>query len=233
MSAKEENAYPGVNMHRTVAIIDDAAFGNPVVLDLYRVSSTTENEYDFPFYFQGQVMTTNFEYVTEPSLNKMGEEFGYQHLFQEAHAKPLDNMAQLSWFNENRFYTITTSSPDGDELLFGRIGATDPSYNLRRDPVFIVRRKGTSNTLFATTYEVNGGYSPVTEIGRNTYSEIKSLNVLQQTDEYSVVEINHVTNGKWIFAMSNTKDSKDKIHTLTIGEQVLEWTGSFHLIQIN
>ncbi len=231
MSAKEENAYPGIKMHRTIALIDDEALENPIVLDLYRVSSAAKNNYDFPYYYQGQVMNTNFDYVTDSSLQKMGDTFGYQHLYQEAQAKPSEHTAQFSWFNGKNFYTTTTTSSDGDQLLFGRLGATDPHYNLRRDPVFIVRRKDVSNTLFVTTYEVHGEYSPVTEIAKNSYSQIRTLHIIQNNEEYSVVEITAVSNEKWIFAISNKQEHKDKKHKLMFGEQTLEWKGGFHLFK--
>ena len=233
MSAKENNAYPGVKMHRTMVLIKDATLEYPIVVDLYKISSEKNNNYDFPFYFQGQVMTTNFKYQNIPILEKMGEKFGYQHLWKEAEGKPLEKTAQLSWFNGVNFYTLTTTAASDDELIFGRTGATDPNFNLRRDPVFIIRKNDLSSTLFASTFEVHGEYSPVTEIGTNSYSKVASIEVLRDDEKYSIVEISFISKNRWIFVMTNNKELLNNNHKINLGERTLEWTGGFSLFRNN
>ena len=233
MSAKENNAYPDVKMHRTMVLIKDAILEYPIVLDLYKVLSDKNNNYDFPFYFHGQVMTTNFEYQNIPTLVKMGEKFGYQHLWKEAEGKSLEKTTQLGWFNGEHFYTLTTTSSSDDELIFGRTGASDPNFNLRRDPVFIVRKNGISSTLIASTFEVHGDYSPVTEIATNSYSKVASIEVLRNDEEYSVVEISFTSKDKWTFVMTNKKELLSNKHKINLGERTLEWTGGFYLFQNN
>ncbi len=49
-------------MQRTVAIIKDEDFEKPYVLDIMKVASNKANQYDYPYYFLGQVLNTNFEY---------------------------------------------------------------------------------------------------------------------------------------------------------------------------
>ena len=56
VSAKEVNAYPGTEMLRTMAIIKDQDFEKPYVLDIMKVYSNKANQYDFPYYFLGQVL---------------------------------------------------------------------------------------------------------------------------------------------------------------------------------
>ena len=41
-----------------------------------------------------------------------------------------------------KFYTLTSVTDSSDELLFTRLGANDPEFNLRRDAAFMIRRKG-------------------------------------------------------------------------------------------
>jgi len=80
-SAKEVNAYPGTQMLRTMAIIKDQDFEKPYVLDIMKVTSNKANKYDFPYYFLGQVVQTNFKYSVPKVLTTLGDKNGYQHLF--------------------------------------------------------------------------------------------------------------------------------------------------------
>ncbi|MCF6361751.1 MAG: heparinase II/III family protein, partial [Cyclobacteriaceae bacterium] len=230
MSAKEENAYPGVQMHRTMAMITDDALQYPLVLDIYRVTTSDKNNYDLPFYFQGHVMSANFNYKTNDVLRPMGKSFGYQHLWAIAKGAPNnDQPAQLSWFNGKNFYTLTSNVNKGDSLIFGRIGANDPNYNLRTDPVFILRRTNTSNTVFASTYEVHGEYSPVSEIATNTYSKVKSISIIKNDNDYSVIQIQFLQGNSWVFALSNKGNGGKKEHKIELNNTLLEWSGAYKL----
>lgn len=55
-SASETNAYPGTEMLRTMAIIKDEDLEKPYMLDIMKVSSNKINQYDFSYYFLGQVI---------------------------------------------------------------------------------------------------------------------------------------------------------------------------------
>ena len=55
------------------------------------------------------------------------------------------------WINLNNiriglFYSLTSAAEASDELLFTRVGASDPNFNLRRDAGFMIRRDGVSDT---------------------------------------------------------------------------------------
>ena len=51
-----------------------------------------------------------------------------------------DNI-QFSRLSGGRFYTLTSATNPADELLFTRLGANDPEFNLRRDPALMIRGK--------------------------------------------------------------------------------------------
>ena len=53
VSAFDANAYPGTLMRRTVAVIKGRKFEKPFVLDLFKVQSDGDKQYDLPFYFLG------------------------------------------------------------------------------------------------------------------------------------------------------------------------------------
>lgn len=228
VSAKETNAYPGTELLRTMAIIKDEDFEKPYLLDIMKVTSATANQYDFPFYYFGQLLLTNFEYKTPETLKPLGTKNGYQHLYLEATAKANSGNSKFSWFNNNKFYTITTITGNEDELLFTRIGANDPEFNLRRDPALILRRQNVKNTLFVSTIEAHGSYSPVSESAINSNSSIKELKVVLDSEDYTAIEITNIKGDKKIFVTANTNASKEAKHSIRINDKNYEWSGSYY-----
>ncbi|KAA3656465.1 MAG: chondroitin lyase [Calditrichaeota bacterium] len=58
MSARSTKHYPGVQMQRTLFLVDQEKLTQPIVVDLFRVESTDEHSYDYPIHFHGQLITT-------------------------------------------------------------------------------------------------------------------------------------------------------------------------------
>ena len=228
-SAKESNAYPGTEMLRTMAIIKDTDFEKPYMLDIMKVTSNKANQYDYPYYFLGQVLQTNFEYKTPKTLNTLGNNNGYQHLFVEGTAKASSENSKLSWLNKGKFYTLTSLTNSNDELLFTRIGANDPEFNLRREAAFMLRRKNAKNALFVSTIEAHGSYSPVTESAVNSNSSIKELKVVLDTEDYTAIEITNINGNTKLFITANTNASKEAKHILTINNNEFSWKGPYRL----
>ena len=227
-SAKEENAYPGTEMMRTMAIIKDEDFEKPYVLDVMKIASKTVNKYDFPYYFLGQVLNTNFDYKTPETLKILGSKNGYQHLFVEGSARATSANSKLSWLNKGKFYSLTTVTDNNDELLFTRIGANDPEFNLRREAALMLRRKNTKNTLFVTAIEAHGSYNVVSESAINSKSNIKELKVVLDTQDYTAISMTTVKGSTRLFITANTNASKEANHTLKINEKSYTWTGSYY-----
>ncbi|WP_298237887.1 alginate lyase family protein [uncultured Algibacter sp.] len=228
VSAKENNAYPGTEMLRTMAIIKDEDFEKPYMLDIMKVTSNKANKYDFPYYFLGQVIQTNFIYKTPNTLNTLGNKNGYQHLYVEGIAKALNENSKLLWLNKGKFYTLTSVTNSEDELMFTRIGANDPEFNLRREAAIMLRRKNTKNTLFVSTIEAHGAYSPVTESAVNSNSSIKELNIVLDTEDYTAIEIVNVNGNTKLFITANINTSKEAKHTLKINDKNYEWSDSYY-----
>ncbi|MDE0451274.1 MAG: alginate lyase family protein [Gammaproteobacteria bacterium] len=232
VSAFEDDAYPGTVMQRTMALIKNERFEKPFLLDILKVISHTENQYDLPFYFMGQVMRANFAYESPAALRALGEKNGYQHLYLEGTGKPSGNNTVLSWMGHGKFYTLTSATHAADELLFTRIGANDPEFNLRRDAAFIIRRNGVANTVFATAVEPHGSYSPVSEIAINANSNIAELNVVYDDDDYTAVMIEDIQGHTSIFVLSNDDASASSEHELEIDGRTYEWWGPWHHSEI-
>ncbi len=227
-SAKESNAYPGTEMLRTMAIIKDADFEKPYMLDIMKVTSNKANQYDFPYYFLGQVIQTNFDYKTPKTLNPLGTKNGYQHLFVEGTAKATSDNSKLSWLNKGNFYTLTSVTNTKDELLFTRIGANDPEFNLRREAAFMLRRKNAKNTIFVSVIEAHGNYSPVTESAVNSNSNIAALKVVLDTEDYTAIQITNIKGNTKLFITANTDASKEGQHNVKINDKNYEWSGSYY-----
>jgi len=228
VSAKEVNAYPGTEMQRTMAMIKLNNFENPVVLDIMKVSSASKNQYDFPFYFMGQVINMNFEYDSPDSLSPLGKDNGYQHLYLEGKGKPSGETTQFSWLGNGTFYTLTTATNAADELLLTRLGAKDPEFNLRRDAAFMIRRKATGDTVFASVIEPHGAYSSVSELSENSDSSIAQLKVVFDDANYTAVSIIDKKGQVSLFILANIQSSDAKQHQLKIDGKSFEWTGHYY-----
>ena len=231
-SAVETNAYPGTKMKRTMALIRNESFEKPFLLDIFKVSSDTENQYDLPFYFVGQVLQTNFAYDSPPTLRALGEANGFEHLYLEGTGRPSGDNTVLSWMENGKFFTLTSAADAADELLFARIGANDPEFNLRRDAAFIIRRHGAADTVFATAVEPHGSYSPVSEIAVNSNSHIAELNVVYDDEDYTAVTIEDVQGHTSIFIMSNEDPSASSEHELVINGRTYRWSGPWRYSEI-
>ncbi len=231
ISAKEKNAYPGTLMHRTLVMIKDTDYERPMVLDIFKVTSEKENQYDLPFNFMGQVIDTNFKIDAPKTLEALGSDYGYQHLWLEAKGKSTSDNTKLSFFNEGHFYTLTTVADKSDDLLFTRLGANDPEFNLRRDAAFLIRRKAV-NTVFVSVLEPHGSYSPVSERAVNSNSNIADLELLYEDDNYIGVAIKDLEGNELIVILANADASSETIHELNIDNTEYKWSGPFNCIKI-
>ena len=228
VSARELNAYPGTAMQRTMAVIKRADFEKPVVLDIFKVDSDVRNQYDLPFYFMGQVLDTNFDYESSDTLIALGDSNGYQHLYLEGKGRPRSENTKFTWMGKGKFYTLTSATKKSDQLLFTRLGANDPRFNLRRDAALMIRRQEAKNTVFASVIEAHGSYSPVSEMSANADSSVSSLTVLYDSLDFTAVEVSDVSGQASILIVSNRDSSKDAEHRLKVGEAVYQWTGPYY-----
>lgn len=233
ISATEENAYPGTKLQRTMALIKDDNLENPYLLDIIKINSVTENQYDLPYYYLGQLMSTNFTYAVSDTLIPLGTQNGYQHLWNEGEGNSDDELAKISWFNKERFYTLSSIVLNEDDLLFTRIGANDLDFNLRRDPGFMIRKKNSKDTYFISLLESHGHYDPVNEIATNAFSNIKNLKIAYSDDDYIAINIETGNDEKKLFLFSFKDNSKTSKHNIIIDDKSYEWIGAYKLTEIN
>lgn len=228
VSANETNAYPGTHMQRTMAVIKNKHFEKPFVLDIMKVKSAIKNQYDFPFYYMGQVLNVNFEYDSPASLHPIGDSNGYQHLYLEGKGKASSGITQFAWLGNGKYYTISSATNANDELLLTRLGAKDPDFNLRRDAALMIRRKNADSTIFASVIEPHGSYSTVSESSKNANSKVAKLDVVFDDEDYTAVSIMDVEGNKQLFILSNKESSTSAMHQLSVNNQDYSWTGPYY-----
>ncbi|MFC6268447.1 heparinase II/III domain-containing protein [Frigoriflavimonas asaccharolytica] len=231
VSAKESNAFPGTEMHRVLALIKEDDFENPFLLDIIKIKSKTSNQYDLPYYYFGQIMSANFKYETPNILSPLGTKNGYEHLWKIGEGSQPEGNAKVSWFNNDRFISLTSAVSKDDQLIFTKIGANDPDFNLRNDPGFMIRKTNAKDTYFVTALEIHGHYNPVTEIGNNTFSNIKKLDIVYQDDQYIGIKIMTVGGDLSIFLFSFQDADKNSTHNVSIDGKIYSWNGAFTLIK--
>ena len=133
----------------------------------------------------------------------------------------------------NKFYTYTALTSVNDEIIFGRIGANDPEYNLRNEPTLIIRKKDIKDALYVSIIESHGTYSPVSEFAVNAYSNIKQISVAQNSKAYTAIAI-EMKNGKnKLFIISNENNDENKEHNLSVADKNYIWKGTHTLINLN
>jgi oligo-alginate lyase len=229
-SAKDDKAYNGVSMHRTFVMVNDDELLRPVIIDVFRINSENEHQYDLPFYYMGHFISTNFDY--QPYLNErrvLGKENGYQHLWKTAEGKPTGT-STFTWLNGERYYSITSNTDPETEIILTQIGANDPNFNLRNDEAIMFRRTD-SDHVFASIIEPHGAFNPTLEYSFNSYSTFEKINVLKADDEYTIVQIEGKDNLNWILLIVNNDASETVNHKLTIKGEEFEWKGPIHLVK--
>ncbi len=228
-SAKETHAYEGVELHRTLLMLHDDAFEQPIWVDITRVTGDAAHTTDLPFHFGSQLLnqSTELQYLMS-GFPVLGDDAGYQHAFLEASGRIDSTHFSTTWFTNGHFYTAVSVANETDSLLFARIGANDPAFNLRRDAFYIHRKPAAARQTYFTVLMAHGTYSPVSEIPLNPYAPSISPTVLLDTPLYSVYGVT-VGDVRWTLAMSNKDAASAKTHRVAVGDDTINWTGPFSL----
>ena len=226
-SASDTNAYEDVNLHRTLFLVNDAAFGAPVLIDLFTANSANEHTYQLPYHYIEHYMASEPK-ITATAAKQLGEDHGYQHLYKEGEADIIASNYSFNWFKDKNFYSITGVSGSGDKLLLARLGASDPNFDLRRDGLMLHQKAPQKNATFLSVIESHGKYSPVSELPTNPFSKIDNVSIVFESADYCIFSVAH-KNGKVLtvsFAKKNNKPTSQ--HTLTVGDINYKWTGVFN-----
>jgi oligo-alginate lyase len=231
VAAKEDNAYQNIGLHRSLYMLELPSNKN-VIVDIFNIVAAATHQYDLPFQYNGQFISTNFKYVANTKkLETLGRKNGYQFLWKEAEAEVSNTTAQFTFLNGTSFYTLSSLIDDSAKLFFTRAGANDPNFNVRREPSFVIRRNGSSKS-FISVIEQHGKYDAVNEFSTNAYSLVKGIKLLLSNAEYTVVEVDF-NNNPLLIAQFNNACEKNKKNKLSIQDKIIEWNGQYSILYNN
>lgn len=227
-SASIDTAYPDVSMDRTMAMISDAAFPRAIIVDLIEAHSDNSHQYDLPFYYNGQLIETNFDIAADTTLRKpLGLDNGYQYLWRVGEGQPKSGLAQITWLLDRTFYSVTSAVPQNTNVIFAEIGANDPNFNLRREPAFIFRAKSSDGVSVASVIEPHGDYNPTVEYTLDSHSNIKSVRHYENGgSEFITIE---TKNGETVGLGFGADMNAGTTHTVSVEGADMSWTGAYKL----
>jgi oligo-alginate lyase len=243
VSAEDNTAYNGVAMRRTLALIQLEGATKPFVLDIYKIQSKATHQYDLPVHYLGHLIATNFDYKAfTDERHTVGKKAGYQHLWLEAQGTAInrnpkseirnqntEGVAKVTFLTGNRYYSVSIASNMADsatEILFTRLGANDPNFNLRNEAGLIIRKKA-QNMVFASVIEPHGNYDGKNENSTISESQIERLVVLQDDEKATVVALKFKKGKENILYIANDSADKTAAHSVTINGQIINWTGAY------
>ena len=233
ISGIDRNAYMGVKLQRTTAMIDNSVFEFPIIVDIFKVQSDKPKIIDFPFYFRGQLVSTNYESRKQVSeLKPLGTQNGYQHLWLEAEGKTSKPVTCITWVNGNRFYSINTLTNSDTELKFIRSGANDPNNNLRSETAFMLRQPNTANHTFVSVVEPHGLYDLTKEVTIGFRSSVSKLVLLADNEDYTAVQILHINGKSFLLITGNKNFNNNTTRTITLSGKTITFTGNYYYSEI-
>jgi oligo-alginate lyase len=228
VAAKEEKAYADVQLQRNLYMLQ-LPDGRKIIADIFNVASVNKHQYDLPFQYNGQFISTSFKYNSFTQKQEtLGSKNGYHFLWKEAEASINNSTINFTFLNNKCYYTVSSLIQDSAKFYFTRSGANDPNFNIRRESSFVIRKNG-ANQAFINVIEAHGKYDPVNEFSSNSYTSVQQIQLLQHDTVYTVAVIT-IGNKKLLIAQSNNEFEKKYKHSITVQNYQLEWIGPF-LIQ--
>ncbi len=227
-SAQIETAYDNVTFARTVALVEDKAFNRPVIIDLVEADAQGIHQYDLPFHYNGQLVDTNFNVAAyTDSRAPLGTENGYQYLWKVAASEAVNGLSQITFLLDKTFYTVTSSVPDNTEIIFAETGATDPNFNLRREPAFILRSQKPGGVSYASVIEPHGEYNATSEYTLESHSRVNTVTRFEAgSDQVILIE---TKSGQTVaFGLSDDTNETES-HEVVVNGQALTWMGQYHI----
>ena len=231
VSARDHNAYKNVQLRRTVYMLQLPG-KKKILADIFHVVSAYKHQYDLPFQYAGNLISTNFKYnAYSKKQETLGMKNGYQFLWKEAESLVNEPLIQFTFLNKRTYYSISTLVEDSARIFFTRTGANDPDFNLRREPAYIIRKHG-DNKTFINIIEIHGSFDPIMEFSSGASPSVQKIQLLQDDDTISVAQV--TLGGKdLLIAQANKDFSKQTKHTIHIGGKPLTWTGPYTVIYDN
>lgn len=231
VSATERNAYPGVVYSRHLVYADVPFLEYPLIMDLLKVSSGGQHKYDYPIHYNGHMISLSVPYFKEKfSMGTLGAGNGYQHLWVEARAKGGEESTSYTWLTGYRMYTVTTATTPSTEVFICRLGAGDPDFNLRSEPMYLLRENGKGDHLFASCVETHGKYDLQVEQSANLVHSCKGIKTLLDDGECLVVRYDFIGDHSATLAVWTASADESLAHTVSLPDgNSITWKGVLYL----
>jgi len=223
-SARIEGAYADVAFQRTLIMADIPGLEQPTVIDLVQAEATGSHRYDLPLHYQGHIMERDFAVESNTAARPvLGTENGYQHIWVDATGRPAAGDGSLTWLLDGRFYTYRFAT-DGDvDVILGESGANDPAFNLRREPMIILRANAEGRHSFASMLESHGRYDGAAEQTVASRSLVQSMRH-EVVGDYDVVVLEIAGGRRAVIAISHDPDAARE-HVVELDGQTIAWSG--------
>jgi len=203
MSARLNDYYPGVNQQRTVLMLSLPELSSPLIVDVFRLTSHEPHQYDYCLHHLGQFVRTDTALDAASQLTPLGEDHGYQHLWDCARSDiAAGDSALFSWLDGDSYRTLVSAFPDGGELIVARTGASDPNFNLRNEPALLLRTRGT-NAIFASVFETHGYFDEASEMSLDARGKVERVSVVSHDDVQTELNIYFAANRTLNVRISN------------------------------
>jgi hypothetical protein len=182
VSAMEQNAYPGVQMIRTSALLKVAELSKPLVIDVFQVVADKSHQYDLPFWYKGHIVDASPKITAFTNqLKPMGEKYGYEHIWLNADQPVKEKTGYLSILNNKRFYTVHFATDTTVNLKMLLLGANDPDMSLVESKAFMLSTTKSDNQTFFNVIETHGRTDTVSETTTGASSKVSDLKILSSS----------------------------------------------------
>ncbi len=223
-SARIEGAYDDVVIERILLMPKIPELEAPLVVDLVHAESAAPHLYDLPLHYSGHIMEFDFEVESRVAERPvLGEANGYQHIWVDAEGKAPDGKGALTWILDGRFYTYRFAGDDPLSIALGESGANDPNFNLRREPLVMLRAQRESGTSFASLLEAHGKYDGAAEQTVASRSRVADLSHAQ-VDGADIITLTLKTGQRYAIAVSHNPDPEQS-HDITLDGESIAWSG--------
>ncbi len=230
VAAVEKNAYPDKMLSRYIYTLNLPTMGDrQYIFDYFTVASNSSNleRYDFPFPFNGQIISTNYKYKQIKQPTVFGTNNGYQHLWKLSESNNLTGMVKFTFLNDKRFYSVSSLVPDSAKAHFLLTGANDPDFNLRKEQTHVLTTL-TNRPHFFNVIEMHGTYDPVFEFSKNAYSNVADMELLQ-IEGYFIISAK-IGKDKISIIQSINEFTINKKHEIKYNGETINWSGPFTIL---
>ncbi len=230
-SAEIDSAYSGVNMRRTMVMPDIPGLEAPIVIDLMSAASEETHRYDLPLHYSGHIMEFDFDVTSHVGGRPvLGSDNGYQHIWSDAQGTIDSGSGMLTWINDGRFYSYRFASDGPMDVVLGESGASDPSFNLRREPLIMLRAQREGGVHFASVLEAHGLYDGAAEQTVASRSLIADLDHTH-IDATDIVRLTLKSGQRYAIAVSHNPDPV-ATHSVSLDGEEIAWTGFVSVIAL-